>query len=137
MSVVACRSDCKRRFFGTKQHWPLDKESSITFGAYKGQDKLGLNYFDGLDDIASGIEDNGMHENLKRYLIPHHCKRLSKHDVKADRVYIPYQFAKFLLEVGGSQNWMFIVEESKIDTRFEMHVLKSRGKEREYKIGPK
>ncbi|XLR00492.1 hypothetical protein HN51_055290, partial [Arachis hypogaea] len=30
------------------------------------QDKLGLNYFDALDDVASGIEDNGMHENMKK-----------------------------------------------------------------------
>ncbi|XLT09554.1 hypothetical protein HN51_055347 [Arachis hypogaea] len=29
------------------------------------QDELGLNYFDGLDDVAYGIEDNGMHENMK------------------------------------------------------------------------
>ncbi|XLU60640.1 hypothetical protein S245_019849, partial [Arachis hypogaea] len=88
MSVVACRSDCKRRFFGTKQHWPLDKESSITFGAYKGQliqDKLGLNYFDGLDDIASGIEDNGMHENLKRPQIQKIVKKNSKASVVQNR----------------------------------------------------
>ncbi|XLR44207.1 hypothetical protein S83_028867, partial [Arachis hypogaea] len=42
------------------------------------QDKLGLNYFDGLDDVASGIEDNGMHENLERPEIQRIVKICSK-----------------------------------------------------------
>ncbi|XP_020962411.1 uncharacterized protein LOC110264665 [Arachis ipaensis] len=29
------------------------------------QDKLGLNYFNGLDDVAYGIKDNGIHGNMK------------------------------------------------------------------------
>ncbi|RYR02961.1 hypothetical protein Ahy_B06g081795 [Arachis hypogaea] len=33
------------------------------------QDKLGLNYFDALDDVASSIEDNGMHENMNSVLV--------------------------------------------------------------------
>ncbi|XLR26812.1 hypothetical protein S83_054712, partial [Arachis hypogaea] len=32
-------------------------------------DKLGLNYFDALDDVASSIEDNGMHENMNSVLV--------------------------------------------------------------------
>ncbi|RYR58581.1 hypothetical protein Ahy_A05g024431 [Arachis hypogaea] len=147
------------------------------------QDKLGLNYFDALDNVASSIEDNGMHENIKR---PFNASdffgvrwtfnasdlfgvrwAFNASDLFGMRWtfnasdlfgvwtfnssnlfgvwtfnssdlfgYILYQFAKLLLE-SGSENWKFVVEESKITTSFEINVLKNKGKEQEYKIGPK
>ncbi|XLU61449.1 hypothetical protein S245_020658, partial [Arachis hypogaea] len=75
------------------------------------QDELGLNYFDGLDDVSYGIEDNEMHRNMKSFSVQriqtntsngttvkkrsiikergcvaeHYSKRLTKYDMKVDR----------------------------------------------------
>ncbi|XP_072092633.1 uncharacterized protein [Arachis hypogaea] len=127
------------------------------------QDELGLNYFDGLDDVSYDIEDNEMHRNMKssgvqriqtntsngttvkkrsitkkrRCVAEHYSKRLTEYDMKADRFYIRCEFARLLLKSGGSEQWKFTVKGSKITKTFTMHVLKSKGKNREYKIGPK
>ncbi|XP_057723535.1 uncharacterized protein LOC130939448 [Arachis stenosperma] len=120
------------------------------------QDELGLNYFDGLDDVSYGIEDNEMYQNMKssgvqriqtntsngttvkkRCVAEHYSKRLTEYDMKADRFYIRCEFARLLLKSGGSEQWKFTVKGSKITKTFAMHVLKSKGKNREYKIGPK
>ncbi|XLR44206.1 hypothetical protein HN51_028308 [Arachis hypogaea] len=120
------------------------------------QDELGLNYFDGLDDVSYGIKDNEMHGNMKssgvqriqkntsnettikkRCVAEHHSKRLTEYDMKADRFYICCEFARLLLKSGGLEQWKFTVKGSKITKTFAMHVLKSKGRNREYKIGPK
>ncbi|XP_057738689.1 uncharacterized protein LOC130955750 [Arachis stenosperma] len=68
------------------------------------QDQLGLNYFDGLDDVSYGIEDNEMHDHMKRCVAEHHSKRLTEYDMKADRFYIPCEFARLLLTSGGLED---------------------------------
>ncbi|XP_015961782.1 uncharacterized protein LOC107485763 [Arachis duranensis] len=118
------------------------------------QDELGLNYFDGLDDVSYGIEDNEMHRNMKSSgvqriqtntsngttvkkrsitkkrgcVAEHYSKRLTEYDMKADRFYIRCEFARLLLKSGGSEQWKFTVKDSKITKPFTMHVLKSKGK---------
>ncbi|XLR19414.1 hypothetical protein S83_047326, partial [Arachis hypogaea] len=41
------------------------------------QDELGLNYFDGLDDVAYGIKDNRMHGNMKSSDVQRNRKNIS------------------------------------------------------------
>ncbi|XLT05457.1 hypothetical protein HN51_044206, partial [Arachis hypogaea] len=44
------------------------------------QDELGLNYFDGLDDVSYGIEDNEIYGNMKRLEFTFWCaKYLEEH----------------------------------------------------------